>query len=325
MIVNRIWQHHFGEGIVGTPNNLGKMGKRPTHPELLDWLAAHFMEHGWSVKEMHRVMMLSAAYQRSGKPAAPAEKLTKIDPDNQLLSYFPPRRMEAEELRDSMLAVSGELSPDAGGPGTFPEINEDLANQPRLIMGQISPAYHASPTRRERNRRTIYTFQKRSIVNPVVEQFNGPNMDESCDRRAASIVPTQVFELFNSKFANDTALAFAVRLGKMADTPAAQIDEAYRLSFGRLPAADERNLLLKHYARIAEQERRTPPPEMHPRKPRVRGLVSELTGQKFDLEEETEPVAYEENIQPAQVPPETRAMAQVLLVLFNSNEFLYVF
>ena len=113
VMVNRIWQHHFGEGIVGTPNNFGKMGKRPTHPEMLDWLAAYFMEHGWSVKEMHRVMMLSAAYQRSSKPAAPAEALAKVDPENQLLSYFPPRRMEAEELRDSMLAVSGELSPDA--------------------------------------------------------------------------------------------------------------------------------------------------------------------------------------------------------------------
>jgi hypothetical protein len=325
VMVNRIWQHHFGEGIVGTPNNFGKMGKRPTHPEMLDWLAAYFMEHGWSVKEMHRVMMLSAAYQRSSRPAAPAAVLAKVDPENQLLSYFPPRRMEAEELRDSMLAVSGELSPDAGGPGTFPEINEDLANQPRLIMGQISPAYQPSPTRRERNRRTIYTFQKRSIVNPVVEQFNGPNLDESCDRRSASIVPTQVFELFNSKFANDTALAFAVRLGKVAKAPDAQIDRAYQLAFGRLPTAEERNLLLKHYARMETQARKIVPPQTHPRKPQVRGLVSELTGQKFDLEEEAEPVAYEENIQPAQVPPETRAMAQVLLVLFNSNEFLYVF
>ena len=111
----------------------------------------------------------------------------------------------------------------------------------------------------------------------------------------------------------------------MAKAPDAQIDWAYRLSFGRLPGAEERNLLLKHYARMEARERKIAPPETPARKPQVRGLVTELTGQKFDLEEEAEPVAYEENIQPAQVSAETRAMAQVLLVLFNSNEFLYVF
>jgi len=194
-----------------------------------------------------------------------------------------------------------------------------------LIMGQISPAYQPSPTRRERNRRTIYTFQKRSIVNPVVEQFNGPDLNESCERRDASIVPTQVFALFNSKFANDTALAFAVRLDKMAATPSARIDGAYRLAFGRLPSAGERNLLLRHYARMLEHEQKIKPPETRPRTAQVRSLVHELTGQKFDLAEEAEPVRYEENIQPSQVSPETRAMAQVLLVLFNSNEFVYVF
>jgi len=135
-----------------------------------DWLAGYFMDHGGSIKEMHRLMMLSEAYQRASKPVGLGET-GESRPENHLLSYFPPRRMEAEVLRDSMLAISGELSADAGGPGTYPEINEDLANQPRLIMGQISPAYQPSPTRRERNRRTIYTFQKRSIVNPVVEQF----------------------------------------------------------------------------------------------------------------------------------------------------------
>jgi hypothetical protein len=321
-MVNRIWQHHFGEGLAGTPNNLGKMGKRPTHPELLDWLAGYFIQHGWSVKQMHRLMMLSAAYQRSSKPP---ERAAKLDPDQHLLSYFPPRRMEAEVLRDSLLAVSGQLSPDTGGPGVFPEINEDLANQARLIMGQISPAYQPSPTRRERNRRTIYVFQKRSIVNPVVEQFNGANMDESCERRETSIVPTQVFALFNSKFANDTALAFAARVRKMAAAPSGQLDHAYRLAFSRLPSPAEREILLSHYARALERERKTTLPETHLRVAKVRSLVHELTGQKFDLEEESESARYEENLQPAQVSSETRAMAQTLLVLLNSNEFLYVF
>src|SRR5207247_8896647 len=145
------------------------------------------------------------------------------------------------------------------------------------LMGQISPAYQPSPTRRERNRRTIYTFQKRSIVNPVVEQFNGPDLNESCERRDSSIVPTQVFALFNSRFANDTALAFAVRLGKIAAAPDAQIDQAYRLAVNRTPTAGERDLLLGHYARMVEQERKIKPPEARPRTARVRSLVHELT------------------------------------------------
>src|SRR5262249_3387122 len=155
----------------------------------------------------------------------------------------------------------------------------------------------------------------RSVVNPVVEQFNGPNMDESCERRDTGIVPTQVFALFNSKFANDTALAFAVRVGKMGATPAAQIDQAYRLALSRLPTAEERDLLLKQHARMEEQEKRIAPPETHRQTAKVRSLVHELTGQKFDLQEEAEPVAYEENIQPWQVSAQTRAMAQALLVI----------
>src|SRR5207248_6337179 len=110
VMVNRIWQHHFGEGIVGTPNNFGKMGKKPTHPELLDWLASYFIEHGWSVKEMHRVIMLSDAYQRA---AGQVEQ----DPDNRCLSRFSPRRLASEELRDVILETAGELSEDGGGPG----------------------------------------------------------------------------------------------------------------------------------------------------------------------------------------------------------------
>ncbi|MDQ2948549.1 MAG: PSD1 and planctomycete cytochrome C domain-containing protein, partial [Acidobacteriota bacterium] len=152
VMVNRIWAWHFGRGIAGNPNNLGKMGEKPTNPELLDWLAQDFAGHGWSVKRMHRLIMLASAYQRAADPVD-AKAVEKTDPENKLLSYFSPHRLEAEELRDSILDVAGQLSIDTGGPGTFPEINEDVARQPQQIMGTLMPAYRPSPTKAERNRR----------------------------------------------------------------------------------------------------------------------------------------------------------------------------
>lgn len=324
VMVNRIWQYHFGQGLVATSNNFGKMGRRPSHPELLDWLAAYFVEHGWSVKQMHRLIMFSQVYRRSSEPAA-AAKISKTDPGNQLLSFFPPHRMEAEVLRDSILAVAGELSLQTGGPGSFPEINYDLATQSRLIMGTLAPAYQPSPTRRERNRRTIYTFQKRSIMDPVVEVFNGPNQNDSCERRESTTVPTQVFALFNSKFARDMALAFAVRLEKIAAGQSARIDWAFRFAFNRLPTGAERKLALEHLDRATEEHRRAVTPAVPERKLLVRSLIGEYTGKRFDFEEETRPADYEENLQPAQVSPETRALADLALVLLNSNEFIYIY
>ena len=129
VITNRIWQYHFGRGIAADSNNLGKMGRKPTHPELLDWLSARFVERGWSIKALHREIMLSAAYQRSGRTAN-ATVVDRVDPGNNLLSSYPAHRVEAEVIRDAILVVAGELSPDAGGPGTFPQINDDVARQP---------------------------------------------------------------------------------------------------------------------------------------------------------------------------------------------------
>ena len=190
VIVNRLWQAHFGEGIAADPSNFGKMGKKPTHPALLDWLAGALVHHGWRLKAIHRLILQSAAYQSAN---------------------FQPRRLAAEELRDSLLAVSGEFSLEAGGPGVFPQINEDVARQPQHRMGSLAPPYAPSPLRRQRNRRTIYTFQQRSLPDPLVEVFNGPTLDLACERREASTVPTQAFGLLNSQFANDLALAMAAR------------------------------------------------------------------------------------------------------------------
>src|SRR5262249_2190362 len=152
---------------------------------------------------------------RASAPADP-DLAAKADPGNDLLSYFPTRRLEAEEIRDSILAVSGELSPDTGGPGTFPEINGDVAGQPQQIMGTLMPADHPSATRRERNRRTIYEFQKRNLTDPFLDIFNGASLEGSTERRIATIVPTQVFALFNSEAMHDAALAMAARVARSA-------------------------------------------------------------------------------------------------------------
>ena len=135
-IVNRVWQHHFGVGLAGNANNFGKMGKKPTHPELLDWLAQDFIDNGWSIKNLHRQIMLSQTYQRSSYHPQ-YNLVVQTDPQNQLLSHFQPRRLRAEELRDSMLAVSGELNREIGGLPVFPEINQEVALQPRHVMGRL--------------------------------------------------------------------------------------------------------------------------------------------------------------------------------------------
>ncbi|MGH9664415.1 MAG: DUF1553 domain-containing protein, partial [Bryobacteraceae bacterium] len=273
---------------------------------------------------MHRLIMLSAAYRRGSDPAD-AKVSEKVDPDNKLLSYVSPRRLEAEELRDSILDAAGVLSPDTGGPGTFPEINKDVANQPQQIMGTLMPAYRPSPTMRERNRRTIYIFQKRNLVDPFLDVFNGPSLNESTEQRLATTVPTQVFALFNSKFAHGMALAFAVRLDKMGGNDTGKIDNAFRYALNRLPREEERRASLAFLQKATADHRREPPPPKEERKPPVRSITSELTGAEVEIAEDPEPVKYTENIQAADVSPETRALADFLLVLFNSNEFVYVY
>jgi hypothetical protein len=320
VMVNRIWQSHFGRGIAADANNFGKMGRKPTHPELLDWLAAQFIERGWSVKAMHRLIMLSEAYQRGPAPRGGADGA-----EPELLSYYPPRRLEAEALRDGILAVAGELSLEAGGPGVFPQISEDVARQPQHRMGSLAPAYHPSPLKRERNRRTIYTFQQRSQGDPMIELFNGPSPDFSCERREASTLPTQALTLFNSQFAHDMALALAARVEGQASAGDARIERAFRLVFGRLPDAKEKLLAREHLARQTEFHRRTPPAAKPERKPLVHKITSELTGETFEFVQQEAPAQFEANLHPSDVGPETRAFADLALVLLNSNEFMYVY
>ncbi|MBY0506686.1 MAG: PSD1 and planctomycete cytochrome C domain-containing protein [Bryobacteraceae bacterium] len=321
VMVNRVWQYHFGQGLAGDASNFGKMGKKPTHPELLDWLARSFIERGWSVKQLHRQILLSRAYQRGPAPVD-AALVAKQDPDNLLLSYFSPRRLEAEALRDNILAAAGELSFDAGGPGTFPQISEDVASQPRHRMGSLAPPYHPSALRRERNRRSVYLFQQRSLIDPFIDVFNGPSLDLACERRVASTVPTQSFTLFNGQFAHDAALALAARAAK--ESPDG-IRRTFELAYARDPEASELTEARNLYARSLAWHRQHPAPKPPPRKPLIHRITSELTGESFSFQQEESESAYEANLHPSEVTPEVRALSDVALALLNANEFSYVY
>jgi hypothetical protein len=323
-IVNRVWQQHFGRGLVATPNNFGKMGSRPTHPELLDWLAAWFMDNGWSLKKLHELILTSDAYQQSSE-RADIDKLREIDSKNDLLAYYPPRRLTAEEIRDAMFAASGELNPEMGGPGVFPELNWEVALQPRHIMGSVAPAYIPSRTRRERNRRTIYAFRIRTLADPLLEVLNRPGSEVSCERRDETTVTPQVFATFNSEFAANRALAMAARLKKEHETDAARVAAAFQLIYGRAPSDAESKKCLAHVARMTDHHRQNPPtPTKVPSKVQ-RGMVEELTGEMVHWDEDLSVLSdYQRDLLPWQVDAQTRALADVCLVLLNSNEFLYV-
>jgi hypothetical protein len=329
VMVNRIWQQHFGKGLVATPNNFGKMGAKPTHPELLDWLASEFVARGWSVKELHRLIVMSRTYQQvtSDESRVTSKDNTRhsADPDYRLLSRFPPRRLAAEELRDAMLAASRELNAEAGGPGVFPEIHWEVALQPRHIMGSVAPAYLPSATRRERNRRTVYAFRYRTLGDPLLDVFNRPPSELSCEHRDETTVTPQAFALFNSRFAHARALALAVDLQKSAGDLNDQVTLAFRRLYGRPPTADELSLCADHARRMTEHHRQNPPAkEDLPRKVR-RGMIEELTGEMVEWDEELTGLdKYERDVMPWEVGAETRGLAEVCLVLMNSNEFLYV-
>jgi hypothetical protein len=323
VIVNRIWQQHFGRGLVETSNNFGAMGSKPTHPELLDWLATWFVEHDWSVKELHRLIMTSATYQQSS--AHPDHStVDKLDPTNALLAYFPSRRLAAEEIRDAMLSASGELNPERGGPGVFPEINWEVATQPRHIMGSVAPAYLPSRSPRERNRRTIYTFRYRTLPDPLLEVFNRPGCDISCERRDQTTVTPQAFALFNSEFAQHRALAFAENLTKQQPNFDARLTAAFNRTYGRPPTESERSLCRKHFEAALEQhETETLQPTALPAHVK-RGMIEEFTGEMVYWNEELPLTDYQRDTMPWDVTPEVRALADACLVLLNSNEFLYI-
>ena len=325
VFVNRIWQSHFGKGLVATANNFGAKGSKPTHPELLDWLAADFIEHGWKVKRLHRLIVTSQAYQRSGVPVD--QRQADVDPTNRLLTSFPQRRLSAEELRDSILLVTGELNKESGGVPIMPEINMEVALQPRMIQFSIAPALQPSRTPTERNRRTIYAYRVRGQAIPFLETMNRPNPNESCELRDAASVTPQAVTLLNSGFMTDRSIAFAQRIQReVPNTPTNMVRRAVRLAYGRLPGKDELNRLENYFGEMKTYHaQHSPEPVDYPREV-VRSLVEEFTGEPFEFIEKLN--VYEDYVpdaKPWTVDSETRALADVCLLLLNSNEFIYVY
>ena len=324
-IVNRVWQQHFGQPIAANPNNLGSKGGKPTHPDLLDWLAADFVENGWTFKRLHRLIMQSKTYRQSGIHPQSA-KLAVDDPDRRLFAFHSPRRLSAEELRDSLLKVTGELNPVLGGLPMMPEINMEVALQPRMIQFSLSPAYQPSPTPAERNRRTIYAYRVRGQTNPFLETFNQPNPNDSCEARMAETVTPQAFTLFNSSVMSDRAIALALRAENEFDTLHLQVNRVVQLAYGRVPDKVECRRLEQYVMKMRAYHALHEPALIEYPTSITRSLVEELTGKPFEYDEIL-PVFenYVADKKPADVNAETRALADLCLLLFNSNEFIYVY
>ncbi len=324
-ITNRIWNYHFGRGIVNTPNNFGAMGGKPTHPELLDYLATWFLENDWSIKELHRFIMTSEAYRRSTEHPN-RTLLTEKDPLGDSYAAFRHRRLSAEEVRDSMLRVSGSLSDSIGGLPARPEINMDVALQPRQVMGSYAASYEPAPTAELRNRRSIYAKKIRGLRNPFMEVFNQPSPDESCEVRQSSTVTPQVFSLFNSEDSLNRSVATAIDLLENNKNRKKAVEELFHRAYGRKPDREETKLSLDHWKRMEDRhEDLVFEPREFPREVE-RSAVEEMSGAPFTF---TEVLFGFDDYSPdptfADVDAETRALADLCLVVFNSNEFIYVY
>jgi hypothetical protein len=232
VIVNRIWQYHFGKGLVATPSDFGLKGDRPTHPALLDWLTSEFVAHGWSLKYLHRLIMASATYQQA---SAYREAAATVDEGNRLLWRFPRQRLEGEVIRDSGLAVAGLLNTKMGGPSVFPE----------LPVGMPTPrgGWKVNDDASERNRRSIYVFVRRNTRYPMFDSFDMPDPHESCPRRNITTSPLQALTLLNSKLTLEWAQSFAGRvLDAAGPDPEKQVEAAFRFAFGRFPDKAEQQM-----------------------------------------------------------------------------------
>ncbi len=286
VMVNRLWHHHFGQGIVATPSDFGAMGESPSHPKLLDWLASEFTANAWSMKYMHRLIMNSNTYRQASLNRVEA---ARVDPQNRLLWRFPRQRLEAEVIRDASLAVAGLLDPRVGGPSVFPELPPGMESRGGWKLSK-DPA--------ERNRRGIYIFVRRNTRYPMHEVFDMPDTHESCGRRNITTTAPQALTMLNSRLALEWAQAFAGRVLDSAGPDLnAQIDAAYRMAFSRRPDKTElavaHSFFGRHRAILAERV---------------------AAGEKLAL-----PGANHGTIEPAAAA----SLVDFCHMLMNSNEFVY--
>ncbi len=288
VIVNRLWQNHFGRGIVATPSDFGVRGEPPSHPALLDWLASELIERGWHQKPLHRLMVTSATYRQSSRPDP---KLAADDPENSTFARMNRRRLDAEGVRDAMLAVAGELNQKMGGPGVIAPLEKEIKD---LIFTEAE-AVELWPEDRDRSehaRRSIYLFRKRNVRYPLFDLFDAPDTQSACPRRATSTHALQALTLLNSEFAARRAQALAARvLDEGGPQTGDRIRRAYTLALAReaKPLEIERaRVFLKTQTGVIRQEMQNP------------------------------------KSQAGEIPAVEPAWVDFALALLNSNEFLYV-
>jgi len=297
VMVNRVWQYHFGTGIVATPGDFGRMGSRPTHPELLDYLSSYFVENGWSIKKLHRLIMLSNAYRQSTDNQA---KAAEVDPDNKLLWRYNRHRLEAEAIRDSMLMVSGLLNSKMGGPGVFPPVPSGAVSA--LSATAAAGGWSSEKDPLQNNRRSVYIFVRRNLRYPMLQEFDTPNTFEVWHSRKNTVTPSQSLDILNNDLILDWSREFAGRVmseGKASSEPWEQIDRAYRMSYGRGATAEE----LKTATAFLEQQTSI--------------MAKRLAGGGVKPPMPTRTL---EGMDPARAA----AFVDLCQMLFASNEFLYI-
>ncbi|MBI1787732.1 MAG: DUF1553 domain-containing protein [Acidobacteria bacterium] len=287
VMVNRIWHYHFGRGIVATPSDFGVMGERPANRELLDYLSATFVEGGWSMKKMHRLILLSNAYQQSSKPNPEAEK---ADPDNKLVWRYNRHRLEGEAIRDAMLQTGGVLNTKMGGPGVFPPLPPGVVTR---------GGWKRDEDAAEARRRSVYVFVRRNTRYPMFETFDMPDTHESCARRNITLTAPQALELMNNELVLDWSRSFAGRvLNDGGLSPEAQVDRAYRLALSRTPKEEERTAALRFLDRHAP-------------------ILAERMANN-------QPAPLPGNLPAGIDPVRAAALVDLCHMLLNSNEFVYV-
>ena len=290
VMVNRIWQYHFGKGLVTTSSDFGSNGSGTIHQDLIDWLAWEFMESGWSVKEIHRLILDSNVYALSMTHPR-SEEYEKVDSDNRYLWVRDPFRIQAESLRDTILAVSGQLKQSMSGPPFFPE--ENLEQMAR------AGTWWVSSRPEEANRRTVYMIQSRSYPIPLIKVFDGPNLDESCVVRGNTTVTPQVFALFNGKFPHRKSQAMAKRIqAEVGPDRLKQVIRAFQLAFQRDPSPEEKTQSLALLVGAEHGEH--------------------LSLKQVALVQSTAPETADKDAE------ETGSLADLCLILFNMNEFVYL-
>jgi hypothetical protein len=282
VLVNRIWHHHFGRGIVASLGDFGHIGERPTHPELLDWLASEFVAQGWSLKKLHRLILTSTAYRQSSVRSAEKDR---IDPDNRLLGRMNSRRLEAETIRDAMLTVVGKLNPKMFGPPVPVMTDEDG----QIVVGVDTNDTAGRPSGKfvslngEEFRRSLYIQMRRTKPIGMLEAFDLPRMEPNCELRNASTVATQSLTMMNGDFTVTMSKYFAERVAKDAGSDvAAQAKRAWQLAFGsESGAADVKSateFITKQTASFKAHPVKLPPPakgkEAPPAEPPMQALAT---------------------------------------------------